>query len=800
MAITDAFVLPLGVLLQPLEELTPDLRKRIRAERGDYVLSRVNARTQTKVLGREAAELVELFRKPTTIARAIARFSRGKDGDPAKVLEDALPLLQTLIAEGLLAKAGSPQSQRIEPSLRTGSDVFGWTAVRCVQTSEDVELYQMRDVTNTFAAFKIGRTYAAGIDTALQREAKILTMAGDVGARMIRSGAWEGRPYVLLEWVRGASAQRAFSELRDRSHRESRTRLRDLGGLVIEAYARLHERGILHGDVHPRNVLIDARTRVRLVDFGLACIESQPDNVSSRGGIGFFFEPELALRMESGGHPLTAAGEQYSVAAMLYLLVVGSHYLDFSLERDAMLRQIAEERVIPFAHWGVAPWPAAERVLARALNKHPQERFSSMREFADAWATCEVSRSDRGAMRFETTRFTAFVARVLEEAATGGDYHRRETAPTCSVNHGAAGVALGACRIACAADLGETLALADVWARRAILHSGEADAFVSEELEMGPDATDAASPYHGPGGTHIAQATVAIARDDLATACASTRRYIEQCSKTFLHFDLTFGQTGALLGSTLLLEVLLDAGASAAPECNALRLVGGVLLDDLWRTVGSYERAGGSPELTHLGIAHGWAGLLYATCCWCSLTRTPLPNAFAMRASELADCAEPIDRGLRWIWGTNADGNTYMPGWCNGSAGYVFLWDEAYRATANTSYLDLAEGAAWNVWESGIAGPSLCCGAAGQAYALLRWYRRSRDAVWLTRARELANLGVIAAGEMHGRAPAEGNYWHPESLYKGDVGVAALAADLDRPEYARMPMFECEGFGAGENG
>ena len=95
------------------------------------------------------------------------------------------------------------------------------------------------------------------------------------------------------------------------------------------------------------------------------------------------------------------------------------------------------------------------------------------------------------------------------------------------------------------------------------------------------------------------------------------------------------------------------------------------------------------------------------------------------------------------------NGNVYMPGWCNGSAGYVFLWDEAYRVTGDTTYLDLAEGAAWNVWESGVAGPSLCCGAAGQAYALLRWYRRCGDGVWLRRADEAATARRASSRQPH---------------------------------------------------
>lgn len=799
MVLTDEFVLPQGVLLQPLDELAPALRRHIRGRDGSFTLSRVNARTQTKLLDRETAELVNLFVEPTTIARAVARFTYGKDCDPEQVLEQALPLLQSLIAEGLLAKAGSAEAGRLEPSLHPGRYVDGWKVLRCVQTTEDVELYQLRDGRQAFAALKIGRLGVTGVKAALERESRLLSVAGDAAPRVLVWGEWDGRPYLLTTWVRGANAQTAFSEHLEKHNSEARVRLRDLGTAMLSAYARLHERGVVHGDVHPRNVLIGLRNEVVLVDFGLAACLRRPENTARRGGVGFFYEPEFALQAISGGsHPLTPLGEQYSVGAMLYLLVTGSHYLDFRLERDPMLRQIAEEPVVPFERRGIEPWPAAERVLARALKKRPGERFASMREFRDAWAGIEIPEPAREATGFETLEKHDIVESVLAAATVNGEYAYSESPPTCSVNHGAAGVAAGLCRIAAAVDSGEALALADVWARQAILREGEPGAYDSAELQVDATSADAASPYHGPGGAQIAQATVAAARGDVTTLQASARRYAELCEKASVELDLTFGRSGALLGAALLYELLRDAATDDALESNSLRSGGDKLLDILWQSITPYRRISESDELTHLGVAHGWAGLLYATCCWSAATGTPLPGAFTTRARELAECAEPIDRGLRWRWGTGAHGDTYMPGWCNGSAGYVFLWDEAYRITRDGAYLDLAEGAAWNVWEAGVGGASLCCGAAGQGYALLRWFRRCGDRAWLRRAHDVADRGVRTARLPHDRDPESARYWHPGSLYKGDVGVAALVADLARPEYARMPVFELQSRGDDE--
>src|SRR5262249_1513448 len=108
-----------------------------------------------------------------------------------------------------------------------------------------------------------------------------------------------------------------------------------------------------------------------------------------RGGVGFFFEPEYAaaaLRKHHGIPAASAAGEQYAVAVLLYWLATGAYYVDFSLEREEMLRQIAEEPPRPFAERGVEPGPQLERVLVRALAKDPGERFPSLAALAEALA------------------------------------------------------------------------------------------------------------------------------------------------------------------------------------------------------------------------------------------------------------------------------------------------------------------------------------------------------------------------------------------------------------------------------
>ncbi len=237
--------------------------------------------------------------------------------------------------------------------------------------------------------------------------------------------------------------------------------------------------------------------------------------------------------------------------------------------------------------------------------------------------------------------------------------------------------------------------------------------------------------------------------------------------------DLTLGCAGALLGCALLFEVFAHDG---------LREVGDDIYGGLWRTLDGRSPIARSPEPGALGIAHGWPGLLYATLCWCGVTGQRVSDAVRGRVCELAECAQPIGRGLQWVPDApSPSAGLSLSSWCNGSAGLVFLWTKASAVMEEKSYLELAEGAAWNTWEAPNPDPTLCCGMAGQAYALLNFYRASGDAAWLRRAHTVARFA----------APDPGS--RPASLYKGDAGLAVLCADLETPEDARLPLFECEG-------
>ncbi len=793
-AITAPLLLPTDVVLTPVAELPERLREHLEHVDGDYAIARRRSRAPTRIVNSHAAKLLDQFRTATTIVQAVINFGLATGEDPAEVLDASYPMLKRLLDSNVLVPAESDAAGEIIQSYAVGERIAGFTVLRCLHVLEDTELYQVRGPNGQEVALKISRSDpSADLRRMFGREASVLRhLEGSVSPGFLQEGPFEDRLFLAMGWCAGVPANTVAAEVREVGRGDGPRQLLDLGCTILEQYARLHARNVIHSDVHQSNLLIAADGSIKIIDFGLARLPdaSEPLDHAHRGGVGFYFEPECASALRAGRQPPESSflGEQYALAAMLYFQFTGVHQLDYSLERDEMLRQISEDPMLPFSKRGVSAWPDVERILARALSKEPQARFPSVADFARALRGVEVT-GDQGvaAGRGRTpTKGMSPAAEdvlrdVLDRVQISGPLQQTGLArPTASVNYGAAGIAYALYRIARVRGDPALLALSDVWASRSTRDLDDEAAFVNTDLQIVPEVVGAISPYHTASGVHCVQALIAHAMGDAAAQQGEIEHFIAASAAPCPDLDLTLGRSSSLLAASLLRDT--------APDNDKLLGFGNARLAGIWEEVGVFPPIREFADISYLGIAHGWAGILYATMRWAEASGMPMPTSLRERLDQLAELAEHKGRGIRWPVYTETRSHKlepYMAGWCHGSAGYVHLWMLAHRAFKDERYLGLAESAAWNAWEEPDANGSLCCGLAGRAYALLNLHRATGGSEWLGRARHLANK---AAGGIRSRdVPVN-------SLYKGEVGIAVLAADLSKPEWSSMPFFEAEGW------
>ncbi len=139
---------------------------------------------------------------------------------------------------------------------------------------------------------------------------------------------------------------------------------------LADALVHAHGRGVVHRDVKPSNVLLDARGNAYLADFGLAQLGDEDNEARRGGGTPWFMAPE-----QSRGEAVGPAADQYAFGRTLLEMLAGGRV---ALDRDAALAELP------------AALPDALRaLLARATALAPADRYPSMADLAAALAAID---------------------------------------------------------------------------------------------------------------------------------------------------------------------------------------------------------------------------------------------------------------------------------------------------------------------------------------------------------------------------------------------------------------------------
>ncbi|MHB8463797.1 MAG: lanthionine synthetase LanC family protein [Acidimicrobiales bacterium] len=737
------------------------------AVREEFVIQRPGGRDGSKGLDADGVRLLEAFRRPRRVVDVVAALSRSSGIDPARLLDECFPLLRAMVAAGMLVPSGSADAAPLAPLLAPGAQIGDWTIDRCVRLMDDSEVYQCHHG-NQRAAVKRARPagMTRGLGQLIAREADTLRrlpaavspdlLAVDVGAEL---------PWLATTWRDGRRADSLDPDV-------------DLPAIclaIADAYASIHDRGVLHGDVHAGNVIIGAMGDVTIIDFALARLPDDEESDSIlRGAAHGYWEPEYAAAMLRGEQvPVTALGEQYAVATLIDRLLAGEAAFILPAmgagEWDAILH--ADRR--SFAERGRDPWPTVEHVLRRATGREPTTRYAAMSDFAgELRRACSLPAMF---IRRAADPVTAF----LENVMPGGLLFESglHASPRNSFNFGSAGIAFALYRISRAREDGAMLSIAQLWQARA-----ETDLSVPGALydvgDFRKEDLGVVSPFHATPGVWLTRAILERTCGDTANCDGAIESYLatSDCVDT-AELDLTLGRSSVLLGASVLY------GLRPLPS---LRAAGDELRDAIWK--GLEQRPPiGSEDGQYLGIAHGWAGYIYAAFAWAKATATPPPAATLERLAQLDELLTGGGPELRvpvLTPGQQGLGVQWMDGWCHGQAGHVFLHLLAGRLLGGGSHLDTAVRLGEASWSGSEDVGNLCCGLAGRAYALLALHRATDDRKWLERARSLTARATAGSGC---------DRW-PNSLYKGRVGLAVVGAEIDRPDLAAMPLFEDEGW------
>ena len=156
-----------------------------------------------------------------------------------------------------------------------------------------------------------------------------------------------------------------------------------IGRAVAEALAYAHERGVVHRDIKPDNILLDGE-QVLVADFGVArAVSDVHEKLTATGmvvGTPTYMSPEQA----SGEREIDGRSDVFALACVLYELLSGEPPFDGPTAQAALMRRFTGPPR------GLRPWvevpEALEASLLKALSRDPNDRHPSASDFADALA------------------------------------------------------------------------------------------------------------------------------------------------------------------------------------------------------------------------------------------------------------------------------------------------------------------------------------------------------------------------------------------------------------------------------
>ena len=183
--------------------------------------------------------------------------------------------------------------------------------------------------------------------------------------------------YLVMEYVQGDDLKQHLDGGKRYSLEQSLGIVRDL----LSALDYAHRQNIVHRDVKPANLLVEASGRVKLTDFGVARIQDSGEATRTKGsmvGTLKYMSPEQVQ-----GLAVDARSDLFAAGIVLYQLLTGKRPFDGEGE-FAIIHQIVSQQ--PAAPSSINPQlpVALDAVVARALAKQREDRFASAQEFAQA--------------------------------------------------------------------------------------------------------------------------------------------------------------------------------------------------------------------------------------------------------------------------------------------------------------------------------------------------------------------------------------------------------------------------------
>ena len=208
-----------------------------------------------------------------------------------------------------------------------------------------------------------------------KREQEIGEKLDHPGVMKVFKDPKKSRVYMVMEWVEGQLLRNIVATGKLPTERATR-----IASRVCDALDYIHSHGVVHRDMKPENIMVNADDQVKLIDFGIAANEGSRRltfaKLSNVMGTPDYISPEQVKGKRGDGR-----SDIYAMGVMLYEMLTGKVPFTgnnaFLIMNDRLLNNPMPPRELE-----PSISPQLQEIIYRALERDPKNRYATAREFA----------------------------------------------------------------------------------------------------------------------------------------------------------------------------------------------------------------------------------------------------------------------------------------------------------------------------------------------------------------------------------------------------------------------------------
>jgi serine/threonine protein kinase len=342
------------------------------------------------VISGEIRNFLRNFTKPNTLNNVIKQYHQQYKLPVKSVTNIVTPFLEQLQEYNIIVtkEYNKKSYSTIATYLQPGEIIEGFIVNKAITLEKNIQVYTVKDANNNIKILKLTKlTAKEHYLNRLRQEYSILTTFKTnpytiTAISHFKNSTYEG---IFINFFNGIPIS-DFIETKFKTL--TVVNKITMGAKILKAYHYLHTNGIIQGDIHLSNILVNKQREIRLIDFGLAHFTNRKKNLYIKvGGANFFMPPERikADSFDKYSKDPDLFSDVYQLGLILYSLFYNSvPYEDVVWDK---LSTKIKNGQLTFPKTTSKPeiMNEVKKILTKALDKNPAKRYRSAIPFYNAW-------------------------------------------------------------------------------------------------------------------------------------------------------------------------------------------------------------------------------------------------------------------------------------------------------------------------------------------------------------------------------------------------------------------------------